>query len=91
MRHPAQQHLPQQEIQKRALSVQAPSSSNSDVIKVATLVQQIRTELSEAVTEKDKMKVITKMVRNLLKQNGCQRKYKRFKLGGGQAYDSSSY
>jgi hypothetical protein len=29
------------------------------------------TELSEAVSEKDKIMVITKMVLNLMKQNGC--------------------
>jgi hypothetical protein len=28
-------------------------------------------ELSEAVPEKDKIMVITKMVLNLMKQNGC--------------------
>jgi hypothetical protein len=34
-------------------------------------VQQIVTELSEAVSEKDKIMVITKMLLNLMKQNGC--------------------
>jgi hypothetical protein len=29
------------------------------------------TELSEAVSEKDKIMVITKMALNLMKQNGC--------------------
>jgi hypothetical protein len=48
-----QQHLPQQEIQKTGLSVQAPSSRNSDTLKVATVVQQITTELSEAVSDKE--------------------------------------
>jgi hypothetical protein len=42
-----QQHLPQQEIQKTGLSVQAPSSSNNNMLKVATVVQHIMTELSE--------------------------------------------
>jgi hypothetical protein len=66
-----QQHLPQQEIQKTRLSVQAPSSSNSDMLKVTNVVQQIMTELSEAVSEKDKLMVSIRMVLNLMKQNGC--------------------
>jgi hypothetical protein len=43
--------LPQQEIHKTGVSVQAPSSSTIDTLKVATVVQQIMTELSEAVSE----------------------------------------
>jgi hypothetical protein len=66
-----QQHLPLQKIQKTGLSVQAPSSSNGDMLKIATIVQQIITDLSEAVSEKDKIILITKMVPNLMKQNGC--------------------
>jgi hypothetical protein len=34
-------------------------------------MQQIITELSEAESEMDKLMVITKMVFNLMKQNGC--------------------
>jgi hypothetical protein len=64
VRHPSQQHSPQQEIQKTGLVIQAPSSSNV-TLKVATAVQQIMTELSEAVSEKDKTMVITKVVLNL--------------------------
>jgi hypothetical protein len=60
---PAQQHLPQQEIQKTGLSVQAPSLSNSAMLKVTTVEQQITTELSEAVSDKDKKLY-------LMKQNG---------------------
>jgi hypothetical protein len=43
------------------------------MLKIATTVQQIITELSEAVSEKKKNKimVITKMVLNLMKQNSC--------------------
>jgi hypothetical protein len=66
-----QQHLPQQEIQKTGLSIKVPSSFNSDMAKVATVMQQIITELSEAVLEKDKIMVITKMVLNLMIQNDC--------------------
>jgi hypothetical protein len=72
VRHPVQQHLPQQEIQQTGLSVQAPSSSNSDMLKVATVMQQIMTELSKTMLEKDKLMVITKKILNLMKQNGYQ-------------------
>jgi hypothetical protein len=44
--------MPQQEIQKTGLSVHAPSPTTNDTLKVATVVQQIVTELSEAVSEK---------------------------------------
>jgi hypothetical protein len=47
-----QQHLPQQEIQKTGLSVEAPSLSNSDMLKVLTVMQQIMTELSEAIRKR---------------------------------------
>jgi hypothetical protein len=57
-----QQHLPQQKCKKTGLSVQTPSSSNNDMLKVATVMQQITTELSEPVSEEDKIMVITKMV-----------------------------
>jgi hypothetical protein len=63
--------MSQQEIQRTGLSVQAPSSPNNDMLKVAIVVQQIVIELSESVSEKDKIMVITKMVLNLMKQNGC--------------------
>jgi hypothetical protein len=68
---PMQQHLPQQEIQRTGLSVHAPSLTNSNMLKVTTVLQQIMRELSEAVSEKDKITVITKMVLNFMKQNGC--------------------
>jgi hypothetical protein len=66
-----QQHLPQQAIQRAGMSVQAPSSTKNDTLKVDTVVQQIITEPSEAVSVKDKIMVITKIVVNLAKQNGC--------------------
>jgi hypothetical protein len=50
--------MSQQEIQIIGLTVQAPSSTNNDMLKVATLVQQ-NTVHSEAVSEKDKIMVIT--------------------------------
>jgi hypothetical protein len=49
---PVQLHVPQQEIQKVGLSVQAPSSSNNYTLKIITVVQQIMTELSEAVRKR---------------------------------------
>jgi hypothetical protein len=56
---PMQQHLSQQEIQKTGLSVQAPRSINNNPLKVATVVQQIMTELSEAVSERNKIMAIS--------------------------------
>jgi hypothetical protein len=53
MWHPVQQHLPQQEIQKTDLSVQAHSLTNNETLKAATVVQQIMTERSEAMSEED--------------------------------------
>jgi hypothetical protein len=38
---------------------------------VPRLVQQIITQLGEAVSEKYKIMVITKNVLNIMKQNGC--------------------
>jgi hypothetical protein len=37
---------------EEVLSVQAPSSINNDTLKISSLVQQIMTELSEAVLER---------------------------------------
>jgi hypothetical protein len=61
----------QQKIQRTGLSVQAPSSTNSDTLKVTIVVQQIMTDLSEAVSKTNKIMAITKMVLKLMKQNGC--------------------
>jgi hypothetical protein len=71
VRHPVQQNLPRQENQKTGLSVQAPSSSDNDKLKVATVVRQIMRELSEDVSEEDKLMVIAIMVLNLIKKNFC--------------------
>jgi hypothetical protein len=54
-------------IQRRDLSVQTSSSTNNDTLKVVIAVQQVITELSEAVSEKDKIMVITKMALNKTK------------------------
>jgi hypothetical protein len=40
--------------------------NNHNTLKIASVVQQIITELSGAVSEKDKITVITKMVLNFL-------------------------
>jgi hypothetical protein len=56
--------VPQKEFQKTDLSVQAPSSSNND--SVATVVHQIMTKLTKAVSEEDRVMVITKLVLNLI-------------------------
>jgi hypothetical protein len=45
------------------------------MLKVTSAVQQIVTELSEAVLEKGKMMIITKLVPNLMKQNACRISY----------------
>jgi hypothetical protein len=45
------------------MSIQAPSLSKTDMLKFASVVQQIMTDLSEAVPEKDKIMVVTKMVK----------------------------
>jgi hypothetical protein len=63
-----QQHMPQQEIRKTGLAVQAPHLPNNDMLKVTTVDQQSMTELSEVVSEKDKIIIITKMTLNLMKQ-----------------------
>ena len=53
-------------------SVQANTINNSlnDMFKVATIVQQIMTELNGAVTEEQKIVAITRIVHNLIKENG---------------------
>jgi hypothetical protein len=53
-------------------SVQANSVNNSlnDMFKIAAIVQQIMIELNSAATEEQKIVVITKIVCNLMKENG---------------------
>jgi hypothetical protein len=46
------------------------SSENVDMHEVFTILQQIMTELNDAVSEWDKIFVITNIVFNLMKQNG---------------------
>jgi hypothetical protein len=75
VQHPVQQHLPQQEFQKTGLSVQSPSSSYNDKLKAATVVRQIMKGLNEAVSEEDKVMIVTMMVLNLIQRNGCWSSY----------------
>jgi hypothetical protein len=55
---------------KTGLSVQSPSSSDNDKLKVATVVRQIMRELSEAVSEEDRAVIVTMMVLDLMQLNG---------------------
>jgi hypothetical protein len=73
--HPVQQQLPQQEIQKTGLSVQASSSSDNDKLKAATAVRQIMRELSEAVSEEDKVMIVSMMILDLMRRNCCKSSY----------------
>jgi hypothetical protein len=54
-------------------SVHASISAVNYMFRVVTEMQQIVTVLNEVVSEKDKIAVITKMVLNLMKENGQQR------------------
>jgi hypothetical protein len=54
-------------------SAEAPSvttSSLDDMIKVATTVQQIKTELNGALFEEEEIVAINNIVLNLMKENG---------------------
>jgi hypothetical protein len=54
-------------------SVQAPlvnSQSLDNMLRVVTVVQQIMTEVSGALSEEDKIEAITKIVLKLMNQNG---------------------
>jgi hypothetical protein len=66
--------LPQQEQQKADQSVRAPNVNRLSLDKmlnvVVTVVQQIMTESNGAVLEEGKILAITKIVLNLMEQNG---------------------
>jgi hypothetical protein len=47
---------------RKYFSVEAPISPKNGMLNIAAVVQQIITELSEAVSERDKIMVIIKMV-----------------------------
>jgi hypothetical protein len=59
--------------QKAGQSVRAPTVSSQpvdNILRVVTFVQQIMTEFSGAVPEEEKTVAITKIVLNLMKQDG---------------------
>jgi hypothetical protein len=63
---------PAQSAANRSVS-QAPNVNSQpleNMLRVVTVVQQIMTEFSDAISEEDKIVAITKIVLNLIKQNG---------------------
>jgi hypothetical protein len=62
-----QQYVSEKESQRTSLLVRAPFSCNND--NVATVVHQIMTELTKAVSQEDRVMVIT--IFNLMQQTGC--------------------
>jgi hypothetical protein len=59
--------------QKPGQSVRYPTVSShplDNMLRVVPVVQQIMTEFNGAVSEEDKIVAITKIVLNLMKQNG---------------------
>jgi hypothetical protein len=63
--------LPDQQHTGQSVQGNSPSDSNLDnMFRVVTAVQQIMTEFSGAVSEEQKILAITKIVLNLMKQNG---------------------
>jgi hypothetical protein len=59
--------------EKTGQSVQTPhvnSQPLDNMLRVVTVVEQIMTEFNAAVSEEDKIVAITKIVLNLMKQNG---------------------
>jgi hypothetical protein len=71
VQHPVQQHLLQKDFQKTGVSVQAPSSSDNEKLKVAAVVRQTMRKLSGAASEDDKLMLVTMMVLDLMQRNGC--------------------
>jgi hypothetical protein len=68
---PRQVALPHQQHTGQSVQGNSPSGSNLDnMFRVVTAVQQIMTEFSGAVSEEQKILAITKIVLNLMKQNG---------------------
>jgi hypothetical protein len=68
------QHVPApalQQVTGQSVPAQRVNSQPLDnMLRVVTVVQQITTEFNCAVSEEDKIVVITKIVLNLMKQNG---------------------
>jgi hypothetical protein len=67
-------HIPAPTLQQETgQSVQAPNVNSQpldSMLRVVTVVQQIMTEFNGAVSERDKIMAITKIVLNLMQQNG---------------------
>jgi hypothetical protein len=61
---------PQQETGQSVQTPHVNSQPLDNMLRVATVVQQIMTEFNGAVSEEDKIVAITKIVLNLMKQNG---------------------
>jgi hypothetical protein len=64
---------PRRRNKKTGQSVQTPHENSQpldSMLRVVTVVQQITTEFNGAVSEEDKIVAITKIVLNLMKQNG---------------------
>jgi hypothetical protein len=71
--HKSKENVPAPALQQTGQSVQAPLLSSQpfdNMLKVVTVVQQIMTEVSGALSEKDEIVPITKIVRKLMNQNG---------------------
>jgi hypothetical protein len=66
-------HIPastlQQETRQSVQASNVNSQSLDNMLRIITVVQQIMTEFNGAVSEKDKIGSITKIVLNLMKQN----------------------
>jgi hypothetical protein len=71
---PVKQNIPAPALQqKTGQSIQAPHVSSQpfdNMLKVVTVVQQIMTEVSGALSQEEKIVAITKIVLKLLNQNG---------------------
>jgi hypothetical protein len=67
-------HIPAPALQQgTSQSVQAPNVNRQpldNMLRVVTVVQQIMTEFNGAVSKEDKIVAITRIVLNLMKQNG---------------------
>jgi hypothetical protein len=61
---------PKAQVTGQSVQTSSATTSSLDMFKVAAIVQQIMTELNGAVSEENKIVAITKIVLNLMKQNG---------------------
>jgi hypothetical protein len=61
----------EQESGQSAQALNVNSALLNNMFRIITAVQQIMTELNEAMSEEDKIVAITRIVINLMKQDGC--------------------